>query len=229
MVFLENRYRPVSQVSPTQVPLNHTKFPKLGLWVKEQRRHYTLMKQGKQSHMTFKRAEELNNIGFCWDTHEATWLERLRELTLYAEKHGDCIVPTNYLENPKVSSSMQSLLPLVFLSSSQRSLFSCLPGWHINAASIANSVKENLVTSRKNALMHLRNWVSSGSPVVEDSPLLQSQSRMTIQRRRLTIVRDPRRDSRSRCILQQRTPNQSWLLSNGMKTTRGARYHSTRF
>jgi len=86
------------------VPLNHPEFPKLGLWVKEQRRHYTLLKQGKvkQSHMTIERANALDEIGFCWDTHEATWLERLKELTEYKRKYGTCIVPTSYAENPKL-------------------------------------------------------------------------------------------------------------------------------
>jgi hypothetical protein len=84
------------------VPLSHDRYPRLGLWVKEQRRHYTLLKQGKQSHMTPKRANELDKIGFCWDTHEATWLERLRELTEYKEKYGNCAVPTNCTENPKL-------------------------------------------------------------------------------------------------------------------------------
>jgi len=86
------------------VPLNHPEFPKLGLWVKEQRRHYTLLKQGKvkQSHMTIERANALDEIGFCWDTHEATWLERLKELTEYKKKYGSCIVPTSYAENPKL-------------------------------------------------------------------------------------------------------------------------------
>lgn len=84
------------------VPLGDPKFPKLGLWVKEQRRHYTLMKQGKQSHMTEGRCQELDSVDFCWDTHEATWLERLNELRAYKEIHGNCIVPTNYPENPKL-------------------------------------------------------------------------------------------------------------------------------
>jgi hypothetical protein len=84
------------------VPLNNSKYPKLGLWVKEQRRHCTLMKQGKQSHMTEERIAELDTIGFCWDTHEATWLDRLRELADFREHFGTCIVPTSYQENPKL-------------------------------------------------------------------------------------------------------------------------------
>lgn len=84
------------------VPLSHTTYPKLGLWVKEQRRHYTLMQQNKASHMTEARAKELNAIGFCWDTHEATWLERLRQLKSYKDRHGDCLVPTHWAVNPKL-------------------------------------------------------------------------------------------------------------------------------
>lgn len=84
------------------VPLNDPTFPKLGLWVKEQRRHYTLMKQGKSSHMTEARCTELDSVGFCWDTHEATWLERLNELRAYKTAQGHCIVPTCYPQNPKL-------------------------------------------------------------------------------------------------------------------------------
>jgi hypothetical protein len=85
------------------VPLSRPNFPKLGLWVKEQRRHYTLMKQKKQSHMTDERIAALDAVGFCWDTHEATWLERLRELTVFKERYGTCIVPTSYQENHKLA------------------------------------------------------------------------------------------------------------------------------
>jgi len=86
----------------THVPLNHAEFPKLGLWVKEQRRHFTLLNQGKPSHMTHERVKELDLVGFCWDTHEATWLERFKELTKFKGKYGNCAVPTNYAENPRL-------------------------------------------------------------------------------------------------------------------------------
>ncbi len=84
------------------VPLDDPDYPKLGLWVKEQRRHLALMKQGKTSHMTTERVSELDRVGFCWDAHDATWLERLRELTNYKAKHGTCVIPLNYSENPKL-------------------------------------------------------------------------------------------------------------------------------
>jgi Helicase associated domain len=84
------------------VPLSYEPSPKLGLWVKEQRRHYSLLQQGKPSHMTPARAAILDPVGFCWDTHEATWLERFRELKLYLADHGHCHVPTSYAANVKL-------------------------------------------------------------------------------------------------------------------------------
>jgi len=84
------------------VPMHYFKYPKLGLWVKEQRRHYSLMKQEKQSHMTLERIRKLDQVGFCWDTHEANWGDRFRELNEYKKRHGNCMVPTNYEVNPKL-------------------------------------------------------------------------------------------------------------------------------
>jgi hypothetical protein len=86
----------------SNVPVNEAKYPKLGLWVKEQRRHYTLWKQGRPSHMTEDRVKELTLLGFCWDTHENTWLQRLEELAAYKRQYGDCLVPTAYPHNPKL-------------------------------------------------------------------------------------------------------------------------------
>jgi len=86
----------------THCQLGDKKYPKLGLWIKEQRRHYNLMKQGKHSHMTDARRAELDSVGFCWDTHEATWLKRLNELREFKMANGNCNVPTNYPENPKL-------------------------------------------------------------------------------------------------------------------------------
>jgi hypothetical protein len=61
------------------------------------------MKQGKPSHMTESRVKELDKLGFCWDTHHATWLERLNELAEYKKATGSTVVPSNYELNPKLS------------------------------------------------------------------------------------------------------------------------------
>lgn len=84
------------------VQLNHPKYPKLGLWVKEQRRHYALLKQGKHSHMTQERAQALDDLCFCWDAQEVVWAERLRELCAYKAAHGNCRVSTHFPDNKKL-------------------------------------------------------------------------------------------------------------------------------
>lgn len=86
-----------------QVPLEHPLFPKLGLWVKEQRRHNTLLKQGKKCHMTADRIQKLNDIDFCWDTHHFIWMDRVRELAEFKKQKGHCSVPTNYASNTKLA------------------------------------------------------------------------------------------------------------------------------
>jgi hypothetical protein len=61
-----------------------------------------LLKQGKQSHITKERAEKLDAVAFCWDKHETTWLDRLRDVQDFKEKHGNCLIPTSYKEKPKL-------------------------------------------------------------------------------------------------------------------------------
>jgi hypothetical protein len=78
------------------VPIDSAKYPKLGLWIKEQRRHYTLMKQGKPSHMTIERFQQLSALDFCYDTHESTWQQRLGELQEFKRVNGTCAVPCNH-------------------------------------------------------------------------------------------------------------------------------------
>merc|ERR1712129_16852 len=46
------------------VPLTHLPNPNLGLWVKTQRNHYKLMREGKPSSMTMKKKQLLEAIGF---------------------------------------------------------------------------------------------------------------------------------------------------------------------
>ena len=90
------------QYGHCNVPVDNTEYPKLGFWVKEQRRHYGLMKKGKPSHMTLQRSKQLERLGFCWDTHQATWKKRLNEMAEFKAKHGHCAVPVNYPENPQL-------------------------------------------------------------------------------------------------------------------------------
>jgi len=84
------------------VPLSYTDRPQLGLWVKEQRRHYMLLVQGRKSHMTQARIAQLESVGFVWDSHEATWWDRFNDLKAYQAVHGNCMVPTKYQPNPRL-------------------------------------------------------------------------------------------------------------------------------
>lgn len=82
------------------VPVKFPPNPKLGLWVKEQRRHYWLLKDNKPSQMTPSRIEKLDTLEFCWDAQEANWREKVQELKKFKERWGHCKVPRHYDCNP---------------------------------------------------------------------------------------------------------------------------------
>lgn len=53
--------------------------------------------------MSDDRQDILNHIGFVWDSHNATWLDRWNELLQFVQQHGHSNVPTNYLPNKRLS------------------------------------------------------------------------------------------------------------------------------
>lgn len=53
-----------------KVPQNYKQNPKLGLFVKNQRTQYKLMKSGKNSSMKSERLRKLEAIGFIWNTRQ---------------------------------------------------------------------------------------------------------------------------------------------------------------
>lgn len=85
------------------VPHTYPPNPQLARWVKRQRRQYKLMQDGKASTMTPDRVEILEQDGFVWDSHEAAWREKIEDLRQYRAKHGHCLVPSNYRENPQLA------------------------------------------------------------------------------------------------------------------------------
>jgi len=78
------------------VPHTFPKNPALARWVKRQRYQYTLLRQHKKSSITLERIKILEKINFVWDSHEAVWQERLKELLAYKDKHGSCSVPSTH-------------------------------------------------------------------------------------------------------------------------------------
>jgi len=84
---------------PHTFPMN----PGLARWVKRQRYQYTLFQQNKKASINLERIKILGNIGFVWDSHEATWQERLGALNEFKNEHGHCEVPSKYELNAQLA------------------------------------------------------------------------------------------------------------------------------
>lgn len=54
------------------VPQHSHYTPGLGAWVKDQRKNYKLMIDGKKSSMTAEKALRLSSLGFVWNVFEQT-------------------------------------------------------------------------------------------------------------------------------------------------------------
>lgn len=67
------------------MPWKYDENPVLCVLVRDQRRHYSYLQQGKPTHMTPERVKELEEIGFAWDTNDATWFQNYFQLVKYSE------------------------------------------------------------------------------------------------------------------------------------------------
>jgi Fe2+ transport system protein FeoA len=82
------------------VPREYEQNPKLGRWVAVQRFKY-------QS-LTAERRKRLNDLGFVVNTGSSRkeqrerWETMLDRLGEYKAQHGDCLVPREYKQNPKL-------------------------------------------------------------------------------------------------------------------------------
>jgi hypothetical protein len=85
------------------VPLEWSENPSLAHWVKRQRCQYKAKREGKHSTLTDERQISLEKMGFIWDSHRATWEERLNEIADFRERHCHCNVPSKYPKNPQLS------------------------------------------------------------------------------------------------------------------------------
>jgi len=84
---------------PNQYPAN----PSLAEWVKRQRYQYKLKRMGKHSSMSDDRVIALEKLGFVWNSHDAVWEERLKELKHYKSLFGNTNVPSKYEPNPQLA------------------------------------------------------------------------------------------------------------------------------
>lgn len=109
----------ISENGNSCVPGIYIPNESLGLWVAKQRRRYKVgLEANNNNNHTQKqdddgdghsinetteivplpqeKIDKLNAVGFVWDMHEASWLERYEELKKYRRDHGDTLVPKQY-------------------------------------------------------------------------------------------------------------------------------------
>jgi hypothetical protein len=83
------------------VPLRYKGNIKLGAWVVIQRGR-------NRAKLTEDQVKRLNAAGFQWeskaDRDDRVWREKLERLMTYKRKHGNCIVPYHYEEDPSLGS-----------------------------------------------------------------------------------------------------------------------------
>ena len=84
------------------MPNKYSANPKLGQWVATQRINYKFYQEGKPSHMTAVRIQELENIGFEWEPNRGAWSLRFRQLREFKVQFGHCLVPTRYSPSPEL-------------------------------------------------------------------------------------------------------------------------------
>ncbi|GKZ00373.1 hypothetical protein MPSEU_000990300 [Mayamaea pseudoterrestris] len=83
------------------VPDKSKEYPKLGRWLRMQRRHYKLLKEGAYSSLTEERIQKLNSINVQWNVKES-WLDMFAKLQAFQCEHGHCNVPQKWKPNPKL-------------------------------------------------------------------------------------------------------------------------------
>lgn len=87
------------------VPFDYEGNNFLGLWVSNQRTRFRLLKEGKPSHLTRNRVEQLNKLGFEWAIRR-TWKQRYNELVKFKNLYGHCNVPKQQQDKPGPQLSM---------------------------------------------------------------------------------------------------------------------------
>ena len=82
------------------VPHAYAEDPVLARWVKRQRYQYKKFQDcDTTSTMTTRRIQQLESIGFVWQSHALGWQEKLNELKAFKQRTGHYNVPSDYPEN----------------------------------------------------------------------------------------------------------------------------------
>ena len=74
--------------------------PRLGIWVRNQRREYLRLERGEPSTMTTERLQLLERVGFEWyRSRKEAWESRYMELKEFWKQQGHTDVPQDYADN----------------------------------------------------------------------------------------------------------------------------------
>ena len=86
------------------VPQKYSANPKLGEWVRNQRRRYKDNTEEKSASTTAEHIRALNGIGFEWGTSrtKTDWSVRFQQMCEFKAQFGHCLVPRQYSVNPKL-------------------------------------------------------------------------------------------------------------------------------
>ena len=106
------------------VPKGWAEDPRFASWVFHQRRSKKKLDRGEpREGMTAERAAKLEALGLVWDQREAEREAQLARLTAYKAAHGDCNVPRDWAEDPRLASwvDTQRRLKRLTLESSEAS------------------------------------------------------------------------------------------------------------
>lgn len=80
------------------VPQHYVENPSLGIWVRNQRTQFKLLKGGRTSMLSKDRIQLLESLNFEWNAYEAKWMACFVELGKYVRQHGFGSLPS-YQEN----------------------------------------------------------------------------------------------------------------------------------
>ena len=82
-------------------------YRELGTFCRNVRSMYKYLSDPSKAHLSFldeDRIERLESIGFVWNSHEANWSRRYKELESFHKRFGHCNVPKGWKENPGLDS-----------------------------------------------------------------------------------------------------------------------------
>ena len=73
-----------------RIPHTYPENQPLARWIKRQRHQHKQKLMGEKTTVTDRRINALEDLGFIWDSHFASWEQRMNDLMELRAKHGHC-------------------------------------------------------------------------------------------------------------------------------------------